>query len=201
MISQTQLTDHLWIINVMSEGSAGFLAGQYQTLSTESGDKLGPFSIVSTTNDLPIVTFCTRHALPLADRSKFFLHKSKGQMTAPDDSKTYVFCAGGTGITPFLSLMQAYPKRSFHCYWSLKNLEDIALIKYFKVKHNIQEHHYLGDADLDLTRYLVDHVQERNIVFYLAGPFVFINKLGDWLLEQGIPADHILSDMKKFTAG
>jgi hypothetical protein len=35
LIGQRKLTDRLWVIELMLEQSSGFLAGQYQTLSTE----------------------------------------------------------------------------------------------------------------------------------------------------------------------
>jgi NAD(P)H-flavin reductase len=97
----------------------------------------------------------------------------------------------------FLSLLKSDNNSSFSCYWSLKNIDDQCLLEHFQIK-NVTQHHYHDNDHLDLQPYLVKHLQESNSIFYLAGPFVFVEKLGDWLIQEGISPNKIFSDMKKF---
>ncbi|NBV28709.1 hypothetical protein EBR43_06750 [bacterium] len=197
LIRQVELTNSLWLVEFLVEQSRGFLAGQYQSFYTETGDAFGPFSIASTPDQLPIMRFCTRHQLSLSLNTKVFFNPTKGHLVAADNTKHYILCAGGTGITPFLSLLKSENKRSFSCYWSLKNIDDQCLLELFEIK-NVTKHYYNDNDHYDLQPYLIKHLQESNCIFYLAGPFVFVDKLGDWLIQQGISPSNIFSDMKKF---
>jgi NAD(P)H-flavin reductase len=196
---QVQLTDRLWVIDCLVESSSGFMPGQYQSFFGPDGRRLGPFSIASIPSNLPIISFCTRDRLPINPGSQIVFDSPSGSLLAQDQNKNYVFCAGGTGMTPFLSLLKAYENRkNLNCYWSLKDLRDEVLLNYFNISQRVYKHHYLGPEDLDLKSYLEQHIKNKMSVFYLAGPFIFVDKLGTWLLDQGVPVENILSDMKKF---
>ena len=94
--------------------------------------------------------------------------------------------------------MNAHPLQKLTCFWSIKDKEDLVLVDHFKIKQSIKIHYYQKDDTQDLQNYLSELGLRDNFVYYLAGPFPFIQAHGDWLLQQGVSPCNLFSDMKKF---
>ncbi|HET9057655.1 MAG TPA: flavodoxin reductase [Chitinophagaceae bacterium] len=114
-----------------------------------------------------------------------------------------VFIAGGSGITPFLSILRTLYK--------MNNLNDNVLIYSNKtiedIIHAEELHKMLGDNFINvLTRQgvigflerridrnmLIDLVQDFSRFFYLCGPEKFVKDISEILLDLGVSADSLV---------
>jgi ferredoxin-NADP reductase len=89
-----------------------------------------------------------------------------------------VFIAGGTGITPFLAMIDAHKGKSFHVYWGAKKDNEF----YVRPQQNGLAMHYCVDE------FPVDaHI-------YLSGPPNMVHDSRVKLLANGIEPSRIYSD-------
>lgn len=146
--------------------------------------------------------FTTKMAKELKPGRKVSIKMPYGELFIQKHSKeNTVFIAGGTGITPFLSL---FTDSSFSNY---KNPR-----LYFGIKH---EKHNLYQSALDascrinptfLFRIIeenkkgfldIDRIHKKNgnsTDYFLSGPPVMIDVFKTFLVKQGVPPDHVFSD-------
>jgi ferredoxin-NADP reductase len=197
IVSHSQLAQNLWRLDIIAPQGPIFEAGQYLSWSI-NGQRHGPFSIASAPADLPIMTFYSRHAFTVPDRADYVitLHAAQGGMTAPDLKQHYIFCAGGTGVTPFLSLRKQLllQNRDYMLLWSMSHQTDKMMLPVddpYVIYHDYQnDKPYISL----LHRYLPAHTDEV-YHFYVAGPMPFVSLVIQELLKAQISVDKIFSDM------
>ena len=195
-VKETALSKDLYEHQFLVQGTALFSAGQYQTIEVSSELRFGPFSILSTPQDLPYVKFLSRHKLQLDLNQLVKLTPAQGHMVRLNDVNQYTLIAGGTGLTPFISLISAYPEIHFKLFWSYKNESDLQLIDtYLADRDNLtlETHLFTGE---NLSSFMQQLTLENKGVYYLAGPYIFVEKVGQYLKENEISS--LVSDMKKF---
>lgn len=140
---------------------------------------------------------------------------------APDAHRTYLAIAGGSGITPILSLLKAglaaEPESRFTLLYgnrsssSIMFLEELAALKDQHLGR-LQVYHFLtAEADdielfngrLDdarLTEVLATLVDPKAIdVAFICGPGGMMESAERAMLAAGVPADHVF--VERFTAG
>ena len=98
-----------------------------------------------------------------------------------------VFIAGGTGITPFLSIIDAYKGRPFHVYWGAKSDDEF----YIRPQQNGLIMHYCID-EFPVDTYLRTPIDGAHI--YLSGPPNMVHDSRVKLLAAGVEPDMIYSD-------
>lgn len=193
VLSHTQVHERLWELQLIAQSGPVFQAGQYVSFLVD-GKRHGPYSIASAPSALPVMTFYSRHPFtPSQPLSTLELTGVKGEMTAPDREAKYVFCAGGTGVTPFLSLRNALREqgRESLLLWSMTDLADRLMAP--QEDRGLVVHDYLNDPPY--TELLKPYLSDFRYHFYVAGPMPFVRMVGQWLLSQQVDASRILSDM------
>lgn len=210
-LSQQKLHDNLFEHTLLVQGGRPFQAGQYQSF-THQDKTFGPFSILSTPKDLPYVKFLSRSAWDLNSSDILTLDPPLGQMTTDlkiafeqpteleqEESSTLapVLIAGGTGISPFISLIHWFDKVSFELYWSYKNHDDLLILdQYLKTSKSTVTSVLYDQKSEGLSTFLPTLPIDPQRTYYLAGPYIFVETIGKFLLSQGVKK--IFSDMKKF---
>ena len=134
---------------------------------------------------------------------------------------TYVGFAGGSGITPVLSLLkatlEAEPKSSFILLYgnrasnSIMFLEEIAALK-DRFMSRLQVYHFLEDEeeDVDLFNGRLDSAKVAEVLAtlinpaaidaaFICGPGPMMDAVEEGLTKAGVPADRIL--LERFTVG
>lgn len=170
--------------------------------------KNSSFVLVSTPSQLPEIKYISRHPLEMELGTVIKLGSPQGHMTKEklqcwerERSETLepILIAGGTGISPFMSLAQDSCQRKSCLYWSYRHEEDQRLIQRYlpsKSSIRIHQHRYHGQAH-ELEEFKQSLVIDTQRPYFLAGPYNFVQLIGDYLLSQGITM--IESDMKKFS--
>jgi ferredoxin-NADP reductase len=150
-------------------------------------------------------SFTQRMAQTLKIGDEVWLKLPYGDLfTQPHNKENAVFIAGGTGITPFLSL---FTHKSFNEY-----LNPRIYLGFRSKKHNIYKAElnaiklhasslepcvtkiYYEDADgiIDVQRIISENI--NNSFFFISGPQKMISSFKKLLISSGIPGDHIKSD-------
>lgn len=130
-----------------------------------------------------------------------------GDLFSQEHNKTNtVFIAGGTGITPYLSL---FTDESFKEYVNPKiylgfrsqayNLYQAELDKMYKIRENsLNSSEFVKlvyedkDGILDIEKIL--HENTSNSSFFISGPPVMIKNFKQTLINKGVPEQNVLTD-------
>lgn len=117
--------------------------------------------------------------------------------TQPHNKVNTTFIAGGTGITPFLSL---FTHESFKEYTSPRIIlgfrskayniyeNELALAKFRNAKIYYQD----VDGQIDIQDVLSNSCENSD--YFISGPPAMIKSLKESLIKNGISAEHILTD-------
>lgn len=139
----------------------------------------------------------------------------------PDARNHYVGFAGGSGITPVLSLLKAAlktePESRFTLFYGNRDsssvifLEELARLKN-SYMGRLQVHHFLAEEaeDIDLFNGILDRAKCDQILdmlidvqgidaAFICGPGPMMDSAEAALLEAGVPGEKIL--IERFTAG
>ncbi len=137
------VSDGLVICAVALDGEPfDFIPGQYNTLGLDPPDGktiLRPMSISSPSTDLSEYEFFIRHVpegefTPLLWQLKLgdpmFMKGAKGKFVLQDDGKTCLFIASGTGLAPFMSMIETLlatgESREIHLLHGVSHAHDLA---------------------------------------------------------------------------
>lgn len=207
-IEQVSLSESLFEQTFLVQGQRFFQAGQYQQIFANKAS-WGPFSFVSTPQELPFIKFLSRQSLPLQVGDKVTLSEPKGSMTLEslkldninltakaNKSLPLIAIGGGTGLSPFISLAKAHHQQKFKLYWSYKRHSDKVLIdKYLTSCSHVQlVDDFFQENNLDSFLSLLP--LDSSCSYLIAGPYVFVDLVGDFLQRHGVLK--IYSDMKSF---
>ncbi len=205
--SQDQIHPTLWRYEIYVDQGHKFSSGQYVRITVqESATVVGFFSIASHPTTLPFLVFYTRKPWTYPLGTVFFLSDAQGQMTFVDFS-SYALIAAGTGITPFLSLIQEFSlkkQENWRLLWVIGTQDDLILLKDLDMQLRAKIHPFLHDGLDDqkltdaLSLFFALGASER---LYLAGSYAFIDKIGQFLLQEKIYShEQLFSDLKKFSS-
>lgn len=112
---------------------------------------------------------------------------AKGDLIYDAAHTPAVFIAGGTGITPFLAMIDAYKGKPFTLYWGAKSDHEF----YVRPQQNGLAMHYCIDQ-FPVDAYLNDPIDGAHI--YLSGPPNMVHDSRVKLLAGGIEPSMIYSD-------
>lgn len=201
-IQQIQIHQRLWKITFMLSEMKHFHAGQYLSFYTHENKLVGYFSIASAPKDLPFIWLYVRGPLHCQVGEELWISHPQGQMTIDEHAaQSYILCAGGTGVAPFLSLArshESYPR--WKLYWSMVHAQDEAMLEHLpqSVRVRLQTYLYAEDSDNAMKEAILNNPPIESVKYFLAGPMVFIEQIGQCLLDAHVPAHSIFSDLKKF---
>lgn len=138
-----------------------------------------------------VSTHLCRH---IKQGQEIYLSAPIGGLTMPERAPAdislqtpVVFIAGGTGITPFLAMIEAYPNRPFTLYWGANSQDDF----YVRPKRAGLGVHYCTDI-FPVDAYLQDPVENAHI--YLSGPKQMVKGSLAKLLAYGVEPSNIYYD-------
>ncbi len=139
----------------------------------------------------------------------------------PEARNHYAGFAGGSGITPVMSLLKtallSEPESRFTLFYGNRDsssvifLEELAALKN-RFMDRLQIHHFLAEEfeDIDLFNGMLDRTKcdlilgsliepDQIAAFFICGPGPMMDAAEAALVEVGVPADRIL--IERFTAG
>jgi ring-1,2-phenylacetyl-CoA epoxidase subunit PaaE len=139
----------------------------------------------------------------------------------PSVANHYAGFAGGSGITPVMSLLKtallSEPDSRFTLFYGNRDsssvifLEELAALKN-RFMERLQVHHFLAeeDEDIDLFNGMLDRTKcdlilgsliepDQIDAFFICGPGPMMDAAEEALKQVGVPADRIL--VERFTAG
>ena len=144
--------------------------------------------------------FTKQMAKQLTVRSEVWLKLPYGDLFQQNhDKENTVFIAGGTGITPFLSL---FTDNSFNEYINPKvylgfrsNAYNIYSNELNRVSTSFKlVRYYYEDEDGILD---IQHITDENSIesnYFISGPPALIKTFKDTLVEKGVPIENVLTD-------
>lgn len=119
--------------------------------------------------------------------------------TQPHNKTNTVFIAGGTGVTPFLSLFTHESFRDYadpKIYLGYKNEDYYIYQKEFAAIKNdnaqITIFYENKDGVIDIARIHEQNGNDSN--YFISGPPVMIKIFKEKLIELGVPKEHVLTD-------
>lgn len=125
-----------------------------------------------------------------------------GDLFSQDHNKTNtVFIAGGTGITPYLSLFTdtsftSYRHPILYAGFRTKemNLYTVELEKAKQINSELDVHLVYQDKDGILDIEKIFNENTSNSSFFISGPPVMIKNFKQTLINKGVPENQVLTD-------
>ncbi len=191
------VTENIRIVTIQMPKGVKFIftPGQYVDIHFDGFDPR-PFSIASaprTDNTFDIHVRNSGYNISrklcenLTQGEPVHITPAKGHLKYHESGKAIVFIAGGTGITPFLAMMEANPTKPATIYWGMTTEDDF----YIRPHRNGLAVHYCTDI-YPVDAYLLDPVEDA--VIYLSGPPAMIRDSKAKLLAYGIEPSNIIHD-------
>ncbi len=200
-----------------------FIPGQYiefdlpHTMADDRGITRW-FTLTSTPNDLPMISFTTRYSnasssfkrelLRLKKGSVIHLLEPIGDFVLPiDPSIPLFFIAGGIGATPFVSIVKwlhhNHLKRTISFMYAVENQDDLIAEELFSsyrmnrltIVHHPKSNWQGQTGTLDGKRILdfVGH-QTNSALIYLAGSDKMVDRLNKELIHLGVSRSNLVLD-------
>lgn len=209
-------TDEVYTIGIKSlEKKFKFSPGQFLHLALEAYDpsegwpESRCFSMQTSPEDEIVkITYAVKGAF--TDRMKSELKEGKEVFVklpygdlfeTPHDVAKTVFLAGGTGITPFLSLMNNHEFKNYtspHLYLGLKseayNFYSQEIERAQKINPLLKVHYVFEAVEgfIDLKKVYEKHGHDS--FYFISGPPVMINNFKQALLKNNVEASQIITD-------
>ena len=117
--------------------------------------------------------------------------------TKPHSSENTVFIAGGTGITPFLSLFTHELFSGYtspRIYLGFKSKEFNIYISELSLIKNCTPRIYYQDTDGIIDIDTIFHENGTSCDYFISGPPAMINTFRQTLIAGGVPANRVLTD-------
>lgn len=125
----------------------------------------------------------------------------EGDFTLDDSAKSYVFIAGGIGITPFRSILKQldHDKKPINVtlLYSNRN-QDIVFKEELEAiaaaNPGFKIHYVFSPEHIDESK-IKEFVSDlKTPLFYVSGPEPMVDAMNDMLKKMGVPEDHIKGD-------
>jgi len=206
VISNRKLTDETFVLRT-ERPDVEILAGQCFSVGTKNLAINREYSMYSAAKD-PFVDFLIRkvddgavstalHQLLPGDEVQ--IGGPYGQFCLNESlmpTKKYVFIASGTGIAPFHSFFQTYPKMNFELHHGVRHSYE----KYDHTSYPIGTYspYVSRPSEGEIGAYVTSAIQTRSLgedeVFYLCGNRQMITDCISILREKGIHGDSIFTE-------
>lgn len=146
------------------------------------------------TTDLSSATAFKKKLSSLKKGDHILLHGVEGNMTIPKDAHgTYVFIAGGIGITPFRSLLRDIEQRNLQVVPILIHVGNPPFLYQYEFEDKPFEQHRINRSDM--ARILTDaSALHKDAHYFIAGSGAFIRATVGKLQERGVPNAMIVTD-------
>ncbi|MCF8234405.1 MAG: hypothetical protein K9G67_03755 [Bacteroidales bacterium] len=207
VIEVRNLTDSAYVLR-LERKNIRFTAGQHISLGIEEDGTTREYSIYSGEND-PYLEVLIKEVkeglvskqlkkLKAGERVKFdgpvgyFLLDEERRLTSK-----LLFIASGTGIAPFRSFVRTYPELDYKLLHGVRNAEEAYERSFYDPDRHIlcTTGDDKGDFSGRVTDYLKSETVHPDTLVYLCGNCNMIHDAYDILLEQGVPADHVHSEV------
>lgn len=148
--------------------------------------------------------FTQRMQKRLLPGSKIWVKLPFGDLFTQNHSKeNTVFIAGGTGITPYLSLFNSKNFGAYknpHLYAGFRNKEhnmyeaEIAHAK--EINPTLQVTNFYQDTDgiIDIERILKESEGKGDVSYFISGPPMMIKNFKQFLLQHGVKESQVKTD-------
>ena len=225
LVALNQLSDSTIAFDIqLDEGQPAiqFLAGQYVNITIPHSTETRSYSFSSQPND-PKASFMVRN-LPNGKMSGYLSHEAqlgtKMSFTGPYGSfylrpiiRPTLMLAGGTGIAPFLSMLEVLAKKAvnypLHLVFGVTNDKDlVALDRLDSIKSQVPLFDYRTvvanpDSKHECKGYVTHHIEKEwlhqgNVDIYLCGPVPMVDAVRGWLDTEGIKPAHFF--FERFSA-
>ena len=172
-----------------------FRAGQYADIHIDGHDPR-PFSIASAPRADNTIDIHVRnsgrnisHKLceDIKQGEEINVSPAKGHLGWHGGQNPTVFIAGGTGITPFLAMMEAEPHKPVTLFWGMNAEDDF----YVRPRRNGLSAHYCTNI-YPIDAYLKDPID--GAIIYLSGPPAMVRDSKAKLLSAGVDPANIIHD-------
>lgn len=212
--------DVYWVqLKPMQSSLPAYQAGQYLMLELEDGS-LCPFSIASSPlqdvlelhiRRLPGHDAADKIISQIKHRNKVRVQMPFGNCTLTDSDRTAVFIAGGTGFSPFHSIIKTAlgqdSERPLILYWGAQTSEDLYLLE---EPVNWMDHHsnftfvpvlsgldesWQGRKGFVHHAFLLDYSDLSNMDIYIGGSEPMVMSVYRDLLARGVEPQFIHSDI------
>ncbi len=145
--------------------------------------------------------FTRRMAEELVPGKEFWLKLPYGELfQTPHEKEKCVFIAGGTGLTPFLSLFHhasfsEYKNPKLYLGFRSKSFNifanDIKRAQQLKPDFNVSLFFENTDGILDINKI---YEENKRTIYFISGPPAMIKTFKQTLIEKGVPKENILTD-------
>ena len=190
------VTGDIRVITIQMDSPYDYRAGQYMVLQIDGQDPR-PFSIASaprSDNSFDIhvrnsgqnLSMHLCHHIKQGDRVS--VSTSQGTLHSQNNDKPRVFLAGGTGITPFLAIMEESKNKPISLYWGMTSEDDF----YIRPHAKGLVVRYCTDI-YPIDAYIEDGIDWDAIV-YLSGPPAMVTDSKAKLLAAGVEPSSIVHD-------
>lgn len=112
-------------------------------------------------------------------------------------NKKFLFVASGTGIAPFHSFMRSYPNLDYQLLHGVRYRSEAYEAEHYPSERKVICTSRDGDGDFKgrVTDYLKQHPVDKNTLVYLCGNCEMIHDVYDILLDQGMAAEDLHSEV------
>jgi NAD(P)H-flavin reductase len=155
-----------------------------------------PFSIANAPRDNNTIDFHIRnsgqntsHAFctNIAQGQRVYVSEPHGSLKIENTKNPLVFLAGGTGISPFLAMMEASDNKSISLYWGASSESEF----YVRPHHQGLCVYYCTDI-YPVDAYLKNPIDDADI--YMAGPPAMVKDSCAKLLAAGVEPSRLFYD-------
>lgn len=182
-----------------------FKAGQYLLLGPEGFPETREYSIYSAVTDdffeilVRLVSngIVTPALAKVQIGSHLFVQGPFGffQIDSQNLAKPFLFCATGTGLSPFHSFVRSYPKLNYQLLHGIRDKKDIFEIQSLSHYYSCTSRDDSGNYHGRLTERLLSLSLSSDTLCYLCGNCDMIYDSYDILREKGISSFHIFSEV------
>jgi len=213
-ISRVREADGIYSYIFSTPKGFRFKAGQYMewTIAHNKTDARGNrrYLTIASSPTEPGLMFTIKQPLPasafkqklseLKPGDKILAARLAGDfILPPDSSKKIAFMAGGIGVTPFRSMIKYAidnnQPRDMALIYSASSPDELSFQRLFDDAGGAGlKSHYVTDGHVDKAKIksLLPDYKER--IFYISGPYGFVNAVHKALLELGVTGRQILTD-------
>lgn len=146
--------------------------------------------------------YTKRMAVELVDGRVVTLKLPYGELFGSDHNKSEsIFIAGGTGITPFLSLFKdtsfklyKNPKLYFGIREKSYNIysEDLLFAQANNDSLDVKIVEEISDGKLDISKILIENNADNS--YFISGPPMMISSFKEYMIANGVYQDNIITD-------
>jgi len=208
VIEIRNITESTYILRI-ERNEFEFKAGQYLVLSVPNERKAREYSIYNAEQD-NFIELLIKEVNPgkLSHELKYLKVGTKVQIGGPfgffilkdeiiEHKQPVIFVATGTGISPFHSIILSNPNLDYKIIHGVRykyeayQKEDYEPARYQLCSSRENGIGYMGRV----TDFLKTEPINKNALYYLCGNSAMVDEVTDYLEEQGLPADHIKTEV------